>query len=94
MNEPSQRYALDFVRKFIGGFNPFVFAVRIRLVMLQFFNCIPMGIVTVKAEAYGVTHITRHPRNMSFLLFGLAHMLVACRTLDWFFLATLRCFLI
>ena len=55
------------------------------LLCSSFFNRTPMGMVPVKAEAYGVTRITRHPLNMGFLLFGVAHMLVACAAVDWAF---------
>jgi len=55
------------------------------LLCCSLFNRTPMGMVPVKAEAYGITRITRHPLNMGFLLFGLAHMLVACSSLEWAF---------
>ncbi|MBT4269460.1 MAG: hypothetical protein HN580_16130 [Deltaproteobacteria bacterium] len=45
----------------------------------------PMGMMPVKAEANGIVRITRHPMNMAFALFGLAHLLMSHFAAEWFF---------
>ncbi len=50
-----------------------------------FANPSPMGMATVKTEAIGIIRITRHPMNMSFALFGLAHILTNRSPEEWMF---------
>ncbi|MBU2643402.1 NnrU family protein [bacterium] len=45
----------------------------------------PMGMVPTEAKARGIIRITRHPMNMAFALFGLAHLLTNRFAADWFF---------
>lgn len=45
----------------------------------------PMGMVPTHPEPYGFTRITRHPMNMAFSLFGLAHLLTSKTTADFIF---------
>jgi uncharacterized membrane protein len=55
------------------------------LLFTGFTDRTPMGMVPVKAEARGIVRITRHPMNMAFALFGLAHLLTSHITAEWFF---------
>ena len=50
-----------------------------------FFNRTPMGLIPGKIKAYGIVRITRHPMNMAFALFGIAHLLVNRTAADWIF---------
>jgi len=45
----------------------------------------PMGMAPAKAKAQGIVRITRHPMNMAFALFGLAHLLTSHSVADWYF---------
>lgn len=49
------------------------------------FNKTPMGMIPAIPRPVGVTRITRHPMNMAFALFGLAHLLTNRLTTDWIF---------
>ncbi len=50
-----------------------------------FVNRTPMGMVPSEIKAYGIVRVTRHPMNMAFALFGLAHLLTNRYIADWFF---------
>lgn len=45
------------------------------LLVLGFASPSPVGMIPAKAEVRGVLRITRHPANMGFACFGLAHVL-------------------
>ncbi len=45
----------------------------------------PKSEVRGAREPYGITRITRHPMNMAFALFGLAHLLTNRHAGDWVF---------
>ncbi len=55
------------------------------LLCCGFANPSPMGMAPVKTEAVGIIRITRHPMNMSFALFGLAHLLTNRSLEEWIF---------
>jgi len=45
----------------------------------------PMGMVPTHPEPFGFTRITRHPQNMAFSIFGLAHLLTSKTIADFIF---------
>lgn len=45
----------------------------------------PMAMAPAENRPYGITRITRHPMNMAFALFGIAHLLVYRFAADWVF---------
>jgi uncharacterized membrane protein len=55
------------------------------LLFCGFANPSPLGMSSVKTEALGILRITRHPMNMSFALFGLAHILTNRYLEEWVF---------
>lgn len=55
------------------------------LLFCGFANPSPMGMVSATPKAYGIIRITRHPMNMAFALFGLAHLLTNRLASDWIF---------
>jgi len=52
----------------------------------------PMGMIAGEPQPRGITRITRHPMNMAFACFGLAHMAVLPFASDWIFLGGLVIF--
>ena len=55
------------------------------LLFTGFTDRTPMGMVSAEAKARGIVRITRHPMNMAFALFGLAHLLTSHFAAEWFF---------
>ncbi len=63
----------------------FIMLLAFILLFSGFINGTPMGMAPAKREAFGITRITRHPMNMSFAFFGLAHLLTNRLSADWIF---------
>ncbi len=55
------------------------------LLFAGFTDRTPMGMVPAKVKARGIVRITRHPMNMAFALFGLAHLLTSHIAAEWIF---------
>ncbi|MCP4749480.1 MAG: hypothetical protein GY866_01170 [Proteobacteria bacterium] len=70
--------------------NQVLMLVAFILLFCGFMNKNPMGMVPTgaelaKPESAGMVRITRHPMNMAFALFGLAHVLTGTSSADWIF---------
>lgn len=55
------------------------------LLFTGFTDRTPMGMVPAEAKARGIVRVTRHPMNMAFTLFGLAHLLTSHIAAEWLF---------
>ncbi|MBU2511420.1 NnrU family protein [bacterium] len=71
--------------QWMGVLSNLIMLLAFILLFSGFINGTPMGMAPGRREAYGITRITRHPMNMSFALFGLAHLLTNRLAVDWIF---------
>ena len=55
------------------------------LLFTGFFNRTPLGMLPGNPAPHGITRITRHPMNMAFALFAIAHLLTNRFAGDWVF---------
>ena len=71
---------------------PLVYLIMLIGFLLFFLSLVtpsPTGMMPAKSEARGVLRITRHPMNMGFACFGLAHLLANAALGDIFFFGSI-----